>query len=175
MEIIIEKKKATAEDFKKLPEGAPFQLIGGQLVKEPSPQYFHQDTVAAIFSKMRLYTDENDLGKTLIAPFDVHFDEENIFQPDILFVSKENKNCRIEDWVYGPPDLIIEVLSEFNSYFDTKKKFKVYEKYGVKEYFIVDPNDKEVIAYYLHDNHFKETYKQAGIIKSQVLGGKFKF
>ncbi len=140
------KKKATKQDYMNLPEGAPYQLINGELIMSPAPKANHQRIIGRLFNLLYDFVNANNMGEVIISPMDVHFDEENIFQPDILFVSKESKNCRIEDWVYGAPDLIIEVLSESDSYYDTKKKLRVYEKYGVKEYFIVDPNDKEVIA-----------------------------
>ncbi|MBA2422393.1 MAG: Uma2 family endonuclease, partial [Chitinophagales bacterium] len=116
------KKKATKQDYMNLPEGAPYQLINGELIMSPAPKFNHQNIILEISFLIKNFLNNNPIGVLVISPMDVHFDEENIFQPDILFISKENKNCRIEDWVYGPPDLIIEVLSEFNSYFDTKKK-----------------------------------------------------
>ncbi len=160
------KKKATKQDYMNLPEGAPYQLINGELIMSPAPKANHQRIIGRLFNLLYDFVNANNMGEVIISPMDVHFDEENIFQPDILFVSKESKNCRIEDWVYDAPDLIIEVLSESDSYYDTKKKLRVYEKYGVKEYFIVDPNDKEVIAYMLHNHQFKQIYKETGIIRS---------
>ncbi len=158
-----------------LPEGAPYQLINGELIMSPAPKANHQRIIGSLFNLLYDFVNANNMGEVIISPMDVHFDEENVFQPDIFFVSKENKNCRIEAWVYGAPDLIIEVISESNSYYDTKKKLRVYEKYGVKEYFIVDPNDKEVIAYMLHNNQLKQIYKETEVIRSQVLDGEFKF
>ncbi len=158
-----------------LPEGAPYQLINGELIMSPAPKFNHQNIILEISFLIKNFLNNNPIGVLVISPMDVHFDEENIFQPDILFISKENKNCRIEDWVYGPPDLIIEVLSEFNSYFDTKKKFRVYENYGVKEYFIVDPNDKEVHAFKNENNQFKEVYKEVATIRSEILQGEIRF
>jgi Uma2 family endonuclease len=169
------KKKATKQDYMNLPEGAPYQLINGELIMSPAPKFNHQNIILEISFLIKNFLNNNHIGVLVISPMDVHFDEENIFQPDILFISKENKNCRIEDWVYGPPDLIIEVLSEFNSYFDTKKKFRVYENYGVKEYFIVDPNDKEVHAFKNENNQFKEVYKEVAMIRSEILQGETRF
>lgn len=158
-----------------LPEGAPYQLINGELIMSPAPKFNHQQTIGILFNLLYDFVNTENLGDLIISPMDVHFDEQNIFQPDILFISKENKNCRIDDWVYGPPDLIIEVLSEFNSYFDTKKKFRVYEKYGVQEYFIIDPNDKEVHAFKNENNQFKEVYKEVAMIRSEILQGELTF
>ena len=106
---------------------------------------------------------------------DVYLDKENVFQPDILFVSKENL-LRIErDGIHEAPDLIIEILSPSNAYNDFATKLHVYEKYGVREYFIVDPDTKEVIAYSLLKKKFKEEYRETGIIVSKILKQEFRF
>jgi Uma2 family endonuclease len=175
MEITFEKKKATVEDYQKLPEGAPFELIEGYLVKEPSPQYSHQDTFAEIFTKMRSYTKDMDLGKTMAAPFDVYLDDENVFQPDILYVAKENLQLIKKNGVHGAPDLILEIISPSNAYNDFITKLHIYEKHGVKEYFIVDPETKEVVAYSLSGGKFKEAYREAGVIISSLLKNRFDF
>ena len=167
--------KATVADYKKLPEGAPFELIRGNLVKEPSPTYGHQDLVIRIASKLLTYTDQFDLGKTLVAPFDVYLDDENVFQPDILFIAKQNLVRIKQDGIHGPPDLVIEILSPSNAYNDFTAKFRVYEKYGVKEYFIIDPDTKEVIGYSLTESKLREAYREEGIVISKILGEQFVF
>ena len=174
MESIL-KKNATKEDYMNLPEGAPYQLINGELIMSPAPKANHQRVLLKIATQITNFLDHNNIGIIMIAPMDVHLDEENIFQPDILFISGNNQHCKVEDWVYGAPDIIFEILSEFNSYYDTKTKFLIYEKYGVKEYFIIDPYDKEVICYKNENKKFKEIYKEAGIIQSEILGMQIRF
>ncbi|HUM47275.1 MAG TPA: Uma2 family endonuclease [Chitinophagales bacterium] len=169
MESIL-KKNATKEDYMNLPEGAPYQLINGALVMSPAPKANHQRVLLDIATQIRNFLVLNNIGIIIIAPMDVHLDEENIYQPDLLFISKNNKHCKIKDWVYGAPDIIFEVLSEFNSYNDTGKKFRMYEQYGVREYFIIDPNNKEAIFYKNMNNKFIEIYKEAGIVRSEILG-----
>ncbi|MEO6167346.1 MAG: Uma2 family endonuclease [Chitinophagales bacterium] len=169
------KQNATKEDYLNLPEGAPYQLINGALVMSPAPKANHQRVLLYIATQIANFLAKNDIGTIMIAPMDVHFDEENIYQPDIFFIAKDNKNCKVEDWVYGTPDIIFEVLSEFNSYFDTKKKFRVYEQYGVKEYFIIDPNDNEVVLYKNLNNKLREIYTGTGIIRSEILSTEIRF
>lgn len=175
METTIKSKKITVTDYLKLPEGAPFELIEGNLVKVPAREYGHQDVVTLLVSRMRIFADEYNLGKVVVAPTDVYLDDENVFQPDILFVAKENL-VRIErDGIHGPPDLVIEILSPNNAYHDFTIKFHHYEKHGVKEYFIVDPETKEAVAYSLTDGKFKEAYREKGIIRSDILKTEFIF
>ena len=116
-----------------------------------------------------------DMGKVLAAPIDVYFDGDNAFQPDILFIANENFSLIERDGIHGAPDLVIEILSPSNAYHHFTTKFHIYEKYGVKEYFIVDPEIKEVVAYSLIDSKFKEVTREAGIIRSQILKMEFVF
>ncbi|HYV94235.1 MAG TPA: Uma2 family endonuclease [Chitinophagales bacterium] len=175
METIEQTKKATIEDYQKLPEGARFELIEGHLVQEPSPEYGHQRLSMSLSSQMHQFVEKNNLGEILAAPIDVYLDEENAYQPDILFISKENLSLIRRKGIYGAPDIIIEILSPTNAYNDFATKLHIYEKHGIKEYFIVDPNTKEVIAYSLVDKKFREEYREDGVITSKVLRYEFHF
>jgi Uma2 family endonuclease len=66
--------------------------------------------------------------------------------------------------------MVIELLSPSNAYYDLRAKLQLYEKYGVKEYFIVDPEDNMVIAYTLVNGRYKELYREPTKIESKVLG-----
>ena len=77
--------------------------------------------------------------------------------------------------MYGAPDLVIEILSPSNKGYDKKDKKQVYEKYGVKEYWIVEPNDKTVKGFTLVNDEFVEFASTTGIIKSKLLGADFMF
>jgi Uma2 family endonuclease len=175
METVLEKKKATVEDYMKLPEGAPFELIEGNLVQEPSPEYGHQRASMSLSSDMHQFVRKNNLGEVLAAPMDVYLDEKNVYQPDILFIAKENLSRIERNGIHGAPDLVIEIISPSNSYKDFATKLHIYEKHGVREYFIVDPETKEVIAYRLSEGKFKEAYREEGVIISKILNQEFHF
>lgn len=175
METVLEKKKATIEDYRKLPEGARFELIEGNLVEEPAPEYGHQHVSMNLASDMHQFVKKNNLGEILAAPIDVYLDEENAYQPDILFISKANLSLIRKKGIYGAPDLVIEILSPSNAYNDFATKLHIYEKHRVKEYFIVDPDTKEVIGYSLIKKKFKEEYRETGIIISKILKQEFRF
>jgi len=177
------KKKATVEDYMKLPEGANYQLIEGEIVewysqeknKMASPKIIHQDMVGEIYRLIANYLAINKIGRVFIAPTDVHLSDENIYQPDILFVTNKKSNIINETAIYGTPDLIIEVISTGTKQYDLKIKMRNYEKNGVLEYYIIDPEDKEVIAYYLVQGKFKEHYRELGYIDSKILDKRFDF
>src|SRR4030067_3285947 len=152
----LEKKKAyTYKDYERLPEGAPYQLIGGELVMTPSPVPYHQILIGRIFLKLSKYVEENSLGIVDLAPLDVYFSETDTYQPDIMFISKERLNIIGEKKIEGPPDLIIEILSPQTAYYDLRTKKDTYEKSGVKEYWIVDPLQKTIEAFFNKEDGFE--------------------
>ncbi len=168
-----EVKKYTYEDYSKLPEGAPYQLINGELVMSPSPTYYHQKISSNIFNLLSRFIEKEELGILLYAPFDVTFNQHETFQPDIIFISFGRKEIIKENMIEGAPDLLIEILSENNAYYDLKHKKNIYEKYGVKEYWIVDPMDKSVEVYEGKGKKFTliDQKKDKGKVKSKIFTG----
>lgn len=170
---IPKKEKYTYEDYAKLPEGAPYQLIGEELIITPAPMPYHQIVWRKIVSLLTQYVEKNNLGEILYSPIDVYFTEEDVFQPDIIFISKERLNIIGETKIEGAPDLIIEILSPSTAYYDLGRKYEIYEKSGVKEYWIVHPERKSIEIYQNESGQFKlvQTAKETGTINSPFLKG----
>lgn len=165
----------TVADYKQLDEGAPFELIKGQLVEEPSPSYSHQKLLLELASQIRNHLQNHPLGQIQVAPLDVYFDEHNVLQPDIIFIASDNQHLIHETGIHGAPDLIIEILSPSTAYQDMKEKKLIYEKFGVKEYWLIDSQDGEVIGYTHQDGQLKETYRGHYDLHSSLLGSHFSF
>lgn len=172
---MLTKAKATVADYRKLPEGAKYQLIDGEIIEMPSPTLQHQQIAMSLARQIGNIAFEKRNGTVLFAPMDVFLSEENTFQPDLLFVLHEHADRLQSDGVHGPPDLVIEILSPSTGYYDMKKKFQVYEKFGVPEYFIVDPEDLEVVGYRNTGGRFHEFLREKGKITSEVLNGEIAF
>src|SRR5690606_24308616 len=87
MEISVTTKppRTIREVYDALPEGTLAQLIQSQLVMSPAPTYGHQKLVVRLCNSIYNFLDQNDIGKVIVAPFDVHLDDENVFQPDIIY------------------------------------------------------------------------------------------
>ena len=170
---IPKKKKYTYEDYAKLPEGAPYQLISGELIMTPAPTPYHQRISRRIEFLLIQYIEENNLGEVFDSPIDVYFTEEDVFQPDIIFISKERLNIIGETKIEGAPDLVIEILSPSTAYYDLRKKFKIYEKHGVKEYWIVDPEERSIEIYQNEGGKFRliQTAKEKDTVNSPLLKG----
>ena len=174
MEAVLEKKK-TEQDYLQLPEGAPYQLLNAELVMSPAPNRNHQKISGNIFRLISNHCIENKLGEVYYAPCDVFLDDENVVQPDIFFFSISRLQFLSDRGAEGAPDFIIELLSPSNAYYDLRYKLDLYEKHGVQEYFIVDPEDNTVVAYSLIDDRFKEQYREKAILTSQVLATEIKW
>ena len=134
------KRDYTYEDYRNLPEGAPYQLIEGELILTPSPMPYHQEISRELGFRLLTFVKKNDLGHVFYAPLDVYFSERDVYQPDILFIEKDRRKIIGKTKIEGSPDIVMEILSPSTAYYDLRKKFRVYAKQGVREYWIVDPN-----------------------------------
>ena len=169
---VVEKKKYTEADYQLLEEGAPYQLINGDLVMSPSPTSYHQLLSIRLSSMIQVYLDKIESnGICLYAPIDVRFDEENIFQPDLIYISAERKDELFHNQIMGAPDLVVEILSPSTAYYDLRQKKDFYEQYGVKEYLIIDPIKKDAEVYLLINEAFVLKQKQTGFIQLNTLPG----
>jgi len=117
--------------------------------------------------------DKVDDGFLVYSPMDVKLDEGNIFQPDVLYVAPERKEQIVKDRVEGAPDIVIEILSPSNAYYDLVQKKDIYEKYGVREYIIFDPIADTASLYAIKDGvYYLHQKAQANeLLNSLVLPG----
>ena len=168
MPTVLEKRK-TVHDYLQLSEGAPYQLLNGELVMSPSPSRYHQKLLVELARQIAQLCVDKTFGEVYVAPFDVYLDEENVVQPDICFFSNERLSVLSDRGAEAVPDVVVELLSPSNAYYDLRYKLDLYEKHGVKEYFIVDPEDNIVIAYRNQNNKFTEQYREKNIIRSAEL------
>ena len=129
-------------DYLLLPGEERYEILDGDLFVVPAPGTKHQrlSTILSAFLLKQLCR----LGTVLAAPCDVLLSHEDIAQPDILFVRKERCGIIGEQNIQGSPDLIVEILSRSTREKDLSAKRKVYSKFGVREYWIIDP-EKETI------------------------------
>lgn len=171
----MQKPKTLVDVYRLLPEGTPIQVIQNQFYMSPSPTFDHFSIAREIFVQLYSHVTENNLGEAIYAPVDVYLGDKNAVQPDVFFISNVNKQYIRKDGIYGAPDLIVEVLSPSNRNADLIKKKTVYEQFGVKEYFIVEPSDKTVLSFYLKDGSYTEPKKQKSKFTSKLLGKTFSF
>lgn len=181
METLLQKKqrKITWSEFKDLeiPEGdnSIYELINGVIVKRASPNSPHQRASHKLNGLFFIYNQKKKVGKFFHASFDVYLDEHTAgLQPDLLFVSHERRFIiQNDNGIVGAPDLIVEIVSKGSVDKDRVVKKEVYERFAVKEYWIVDIRSKTVEVYCMEDDRYKlfSFAEEEGIIKSSVLPG----
>ncbi len=173
------KTRMTASEYLQMPEtNQRTELLDGQLIVygedsvSPAPVNDHQRLVRRSSHVVEALIPD---GEVFTAPTDVHFDELNVVQPDIFWVA-ENSHCVEVDgkYWYGAPDLIIEILSPGTERKDRGQKFRLYQKYGVREYWLVSRIEAFIEVYHWVDGVFIQqgVYGAEDTFTSPVPGNK---
>ena len=162
--------------FKMLPQGTRAEVINNVLYMSPSPLYSHQQLVTKLIINIGNHIAGTKTGELIVSPFDVYLEEHvSAVQPDLLFISTKNKGIIKDDgYAHGAPDLIIEILSS-NEQRDRLLKKALYEKAGVKEYFIIDPKTKMTEAFVLKGKKYQNLYNKKKYFQSAMLKLEFVF
>jgi len=135
----------TYDQYRLMPEdGKRYELVNGELLMTPSPTTRHQRIVRDLSFALSAHVKQKGLGEIFIAPLDVVFEDHTVLEPDILFVRRDRASIVGEEAIHGAPDLVVEILSPSSFYHDLRVKMLLYGKFGVEEYWVVDP-DKEII------------------------------
>ncbi len=162
------------EDLLEFPDdGKRYEIINGELFMSPSPLIWHQRTSMNLSLLIGNFLNDHSLGKIFAAPCDVLLSEKDVVQPDIVVVLKNNINIITKENIKGVPDFLIEILSPTNRMYDVKKKRTLYEQYGVKEYWLVDPELETIQKLILHEDRYIDegTYEENAIITCGVISG----
>lgn len=138
------KPNFTYAEYQRLPDDQRYEVLEGELVMTPGPGMNHQTILVNLTLVLGFFTRLHNLGSLFVAPFDVILSEQNVVQPDLLFVSQDRLAIVQERGVFGAPDLVIEILSPSTAERDMQTKRQIYGKYGVREYWIVDPKSRTV-------------------------------
>ena len=149
----------TIDDYMALPEGTRVEMINGHFYNMAAPTTIHQRIRDEIFAEFRGFIRQK--GGRCIAftsPTDVQLDCDNktMVQPDVLVVSDRNKITK--ERIVGAPDLTVEVVSPSNPLMDALVKMIKYRDAGVREYWIVFPDEKRVMVYDFEKSAAPKTY-----------------
>ena len=135
-----EVQKLSYEDYALIPDdGRRHEILDGEHVTSPAPKTKHQRLVLRLALSLERHADEHGLGEVFVAPFDVLLSEHDVVQPDVCFVADDRLGIVDEDNCKGAPDLVVEVLSDRTRRRDLIGKRRQYERFGVREYWVVDP------------------------------------
>ncbi|MDY4078034.1 MAG: Uma2 family endonuclease [Clostridium sp.] len=152
----------TYKDYLTFPNDERIEIVEGELFNmSPAPARIHQKLISKLSQVLQNYIDSNNGEcEVYVAPFDVILKNDNeeainsksVVQPDISVICDKNKLT--DSGCTGSPDMIIEIVSPSNSSHDYITKLNLYQKYKVKEYWIIDPRVKKIYVYKLGENEF---------------------
>lgn len=151
------------------------EILNHQLFIMPSPNELHQFISGELEFALRSFIKQNKIhGKVYDAPFDVKIDENNVFQPDILYVSLSRYEIIHEKGINGAPDLVIEIWSESNSKKEREAKKALYAGHQVLEFWDVYPQKAHILVEVLDENGAYQIFSEAqekGAVHSKILAG----
>jgi len=163
----------TYRDYCLLPEEKRYELIEGELLMTPAPGTQHQTVLQRLFKVVETFVTAQDLGRVWFAPLDVILSDEDVVQPDLLYVATARLGIVTERGLRGAPDLAVEVLSQATRERDPVVKRKLYAKYGVKEYWLVDPDGRTVEVLTLGQEGYEtfRVFPEGTAVESPLLPG----
>lgn len=168
----VKKRKYTSDEYLSANKDTDerCELIDGDIVSLASPSVAHQRITGDVFAQLYSYIHANN-GKCepFFAPLDVRLDDFNVVQPDVFVVCDSSKvNGRICN---GVPDFVAEVTSS-NYRQDYVNKLFLYRNSGVREYWIIDTNNREILVYFFEKSDFPSIYNFGTSVPVNIYDGK---
>jgi len=164
-------KMPYAEFLEWHPESQSAEWVDGEAFIMAPPSTGHQDLTLFLGSILRFYVESKGAGRVFVAPVQMKLGRSGR-EPDVLFVSNENR-ARVEGlYLNGPADLAVEIVSPESRGRDRKEKFREYEQAGVREYWIVDAVNRQAEFYALGaDRTYESLPVVQDVFQSQVIQG----
>ncbi len=169
--------RLTYDDFVLFPDdGKRHELIDGEHYVSPSPNFRHQGILGALHLLIGNYLEFHPIGRAFMAPLDTILSTFDVVEPDLLYISRAQEGELLRgQWVTGAPDLVVEIASPSTRKRDATLKRSLYERTGVSEYWIVDPDADVVRVYRRSGDRFSqaiELSREAGdVLTTPLLPG----
>jgi len=163
----------TVADLAGVPDdGKRYEILEGDLEASPSPLRKHQRIVQALYRWFHGLEAQGH-GQVYVAPFDVILDAYNVVEPDVIFIRSERLNIITDANVQSRPDLLVEVLSPSTRVRDLGIKAQIYRRFGIAEYWIVDPDMQTMAIYRLTPDGYQVTgpFRKSEVVESTLFPG----
>jgi Uma2 family endonuclease len=173
MEPALKKQYYTYADYCALDDEVRYEVQDGMLCVMEAPTYYHQGVLVTILMRLGNFV-YGKPQKVFPAPFDVRFNadgrDDMVLQPDIVVIC--DRSILSKSGCAGVPDMVVEILSPTTASRDRLEKFNIYLRFGVREYWIVDPDEKTIYVNLLQDGHYiTTTYREGEMAPVYVLPG----
>jgi Uma2 family endonuclease len=169
-----EKLLLTYRDYAALPDdGRRYELYEGEIEVTPSPSTRHQAVSRNLVMLLGAYLKENNRGVLFHAPVDLILSDTTVLQPDLLVVVRGRENIISQRGIEGPPDLVVEVLSPSTAARDRAGKAQLYARYGVRHYWLVDPDARRIECLELEGAAYaqRRSLDGDGVLESGLFAG----
>ncbi|MDE0079088.1 MAG: Uma2 family endonuclease [Caldilineaceae bacterium] len=165
--------KLTYEDYLKTSDDERCELLDGKLFILPAPNIAHQHVAMKLATRLDTFVEDKNLGVVYSAPTDVVLSETHVVQPDLMFISSERAAIVTSANIQGAPDLLVEIRSDSTAERDETRKRQLYAEYGVREYWLVDPEARTITVLLLAQDDYAEKalYTEGQTLTSSSLEG----
>ena len=167
--------RLTVQDYLNIPEEDEnrYELIDGELCMAPAPSWEHQKSTIRLSTLLDNFVSDAGMGEVVASPIDVYLSDEDVFQPDIVFISNERLGIIRSDGIHGGPDLVIEVLSPGTERIDRTVKNERYASFDVREYWQADPIAKTITVLQARDGVFERVgvFAEGTTVDTPLLPG----
>ena len=169
----IRRRRYTADEFFRLPlpEQEKWELVKGELVLAASPIWPHQRILARLVARLEGWLERHPVA-WVVGDWDVKFLLDETRRPDLMVVLKKGSRLRVGTHGEGAPDLIVEIISPGQERRDLVEKKDLYERCGVREYWVVDCFKRRIHQFLPdQDGRYVETLIAKDALRPRVLKG----
>ncbi|TAH49739.1 MAG: Uma2 family endonuclease [Chloroflexota bacterium] len=166
--------KVTYDKFQNWYDEIHAEWVNDKIVIPEPPTIEHQSLRSFLGIIISMYCEHFECGHVFFSPFQMYLEKQKCGrEPDIFFVASKNLERIKQNYLDGPADLVIEIISPESVGRDRGEKFVEYEAAGIREYWLIDPQRKQAEFYRLDDEHRYQliTSGREGIFYSQVIEG----
>ncbi len=162
--------RMTAAEYFRLPDdGYAYELVNGVLLMSPSPRPRHQRVLVEVSSQLASFLRDNPVGVVLVES-DIEFERGFVYRPDVCFF----RTGRVKgdpDHLRGAPDLAVEIVSPQSRRYDSETKRADYERFGVLEYWLIDPKRESMTFLRLSEGRYVEVPPEGDSFRSTAVPG----
>lgn len=154
--VIPARRRYTYEELvAEMPEtNQPCELWDGELIMSPAPSFYHQEITLRFYRQLYEWVSRRKLGKAVAGPIDMVLSPHRVTQPDVAFIAQDRLGI-ITRTINGPVDLAAEIISLGDRNRDRIEKRDLYEQYGVREYWLIDPEAQTVEVLHLEGGRYQ--------------------
>lgn len=165
-------RRWTYADYCRIPaDRKRHQIVDGRHFVTPAPSLRHQEVAGRLYVALIEAIERRRRGRVFIAPVDVHLAPGTIVQPDLVVFGTRHTSRIGQKKITGAPDLLVEILSPSHRTLDTVRKRERYERAGVRELWLVDPDADSLVQLVLRRGRYVEVATDGPLVRLRALRG----